>query len=535
MEATPTTSDQAAQNRPRFTGQALDYATLARIGTGRAVPELDETALARLAEARQTMEDHLSRNAAIYGATTGVGAMKDVRWSPEEIEEFNKGLVRAHHFGTGEPFPDRIVRMAIAIRINTALTGRVGCSRKLVEGYTQLLEHDIIPIVRRTGSIGCADIGLMGQLSAVLWGVGETVYEGRRMDAAGALESAGLEPMVLGPRDSLAAIAVNAISLAAGADVLQRAAGALRVMLATGLAAAEALGASRQPWQSVTAVGTQCEADIGAWLWERARRIGWTEVTHVHDPLSLRVMPQVFGTTFRSLMFASDTLLAATGRTDDNPVVIGNEVLTSGNSLPLDATVYLQAAQLAVAHAARNAFNRCALLANGGRRDLPVNLVPPGCVATGFGPSLKLAGELYRRISILAQPVSMDALTVAAGMEDEAAFLPLVVERLEDQVRAMHRLSALEAIFTCQAMDILGDEPRGVPGLIYERTRRHVAYYTADRPLSAGVEAVEAELLSTDTMAELLERGPLSKIDSYFALGSVSWPAASERSGGGQA
>ena len=39
---------------------------------------------------------------------------------------------------------------------------------------------------------------------------------------------------------------------------------------------------------------------------------------------------------------------AATGRTDDNPVVVDGQVLTSGGSLPLDVTIFLQTAQLAL-------------------------------------------------------------------------------------------------------------------------------------------------------------------------------------------
>ena len=102
----------------------------------------------------------------------------------------------------------------------------------------------------------------------------------------------------------------------------------------------------------------------------------------------------------------------------------------AGGSLPLDVTIFLQTAQLAVAHAARNSFNRCVLLGNGARRDLPINLVPKGAIATGFGPVIKLAGELFARVLSMSNPVSAQAMVVAAGLEDEAAFLPLVVERL---------------------------------------------------------------------------------------------------------
>jgi histidine ammonia-lyase len=174
-----------------------------------------------------------------------------------------------------------------------------------------------------------------------------------------------------------------------------------------------------------------------------------------------------------------------------------------------------------MAHAARNSFNRCVLLGNGARRDLPINLVPPGAIATGFGPIIKLAGELFARVLSMSAPVSATSLVVAAGLEDEAAFLPLVVERFERQVRALRRLAALEALLSAQAMDLLGDRPEGIPRLIYERTRCHAEFYRVDRPLSAEVEAIENDLASEASIGELISQAPIPDLDDFFALGPV--------------
>ena len=76
-------------------------------------------------------------------------------------------------------------------------------------------------MVRRTGSIGCADIGLMGQIGAVLTGVGEAYYQNRRLPAEAALAEAGLKPAHLKPRDSLASISVNAVGYAAAAEAVR--------------------------------------------------------------------------------------------------------------------------------------------------------------------------------------------------------------------------------------------------------------------------------------------------------------------------
>ena len=504
-----------------LSGKPLSFAALARIGAHLVTLLPDPAAMRRVERARDVVEARIAAGFPVYGSTTGVGAMKDVEWSDDELETFNLGLVRAHHFGTGAPFPSSVVRNAMAIRVNTALTGRVGCTPDLVNAYLALLAADVVPVVRRTGSIGCADIGLMGQIGAVLNGVGEAVYQNRRLPAEQALADAGLKPARMPPRDSLASISVNAVGFAAAAEATRAAAGAVRMLLATSLTTAGALGASRDPWKAVAHVGTEREAEIGGWLFHNAMGWDWPDATHIQDPLSLRMMPQVFGTVFDTLRVCGRTILAATGRTDDNPVVVDGSVLTSGGSLPLDVTIYLQTAQLAMAHAARNSFNRCVLLGNGVRRGLPINLVPPGAIATGFGPIIKLAGELFARVLSMSSPVSATSLVVATGLEDEAAFLPLVVERFERQVRALRRLAALEALLSAQAMDILGDRPRGIPGLIYERARKHAAFYRVDRPLSAEVEAVENDLASELTLGELISQAPIPDLDDFFALGPV--------------
>jgi len=499
-------------------GSPLGFDSLARIGAGHLPITVDPAGMERCSAGRQALESVIASGRAVYGATTGVGAMKDREFLPEELDRFSAGLVRAHHFGTGDPFPQEVVRTAMAIRVNTAMSGKVGCSTELVDAYLGLLAANVTPIVRRTGSIGCADIGLMGQIGAVIAGVGEAMHGGRRMTAPDALAAAGLKPLKMAPKDSLASISINAIGYAASAGALRAAASAVRMLFATALATAAAMGASRDPWEAATHVGTPHERIAGRWLWEASGTFPWPTGTHIQDPLSLRMMAQVFAMTSDSLVNAGMSVVEATARLDDNPVVIGDRILTSGGSLPLDVAVTMQTVSLALAHVARNSFNRCVLIGNGGRRGLPINLVAPGAIATGFGPIIKLAGELFARVLIMAQPISAQSMVVAGGLEDEAAFLPLIVERLERQVEAIRRMAALEALLAAQAIDILGDRPEGVVAMVYRAARLHADFYYEDRPLSSDVEAIEEALISAPVVTELLALAPLQEIDHFFAL-----------------
>ena len=501
-----------------LTGQPLGFSRMVEIGSGRAAVSTSTDGMARVQAARDVLEQAIAAGKPVYGATTGVGAMKDVEWSPDAITAFNLGLVRAHHFGTGAAFPISVVRNAIAIRVNTALAGHTGCTAALVEAFLAFLEKDVIPVVRKTGSIGCGDIGLMGQIGAVLVGDGEAVYRGKRMEAKDALAAAGLKPLAMAPRDGLAALGVNAVSFANAAETLRHAVSSTRVLLSTGLLACGALGASKDPWEAVTAVGTPREAQTGAWLMQAAQPWDWEVTTHIQDPLSVRMIAQVFGAVFESLMAAGFRIVSATARPDDNPVVAGGKILTSGGSLPLDVTLLLESSVLSMAHAARNAFNRCVLLGNGMREGLPVNLVPKGAIATGFGPMIKLAGEIFSRVLSMCNPVSAQSLVVAGGLEDEAAFLPLVIDRLDRQMEALKRLAAIEAMLAAQALDILGIEPSGVSADIYKVVRKYAAFLTVDRTLSCEIEAIELALASGEFMARLTDVAPLPAVDDFFAL-----------------
>jgi len=71
-------------------------------------------------------------------------------------------------------------------------------------------------------------------------------------------------------------------------------------------------------------------------------------------------------------------------------------------------------------------------------------------------------------------------------------------------------------------MDISGDTPGNVPGIIYSLVRRHADTYRQDRPLSAEVEAVEDALASDDLMNELISHSTIMELDEFFALGPVA-------------
>jgi histidine ammonia-lyase len=132
---------------------------------------------------------------------------------------------------------------------------------------------------------------------------------------------------------------------------------------------------------------------------------------------------------------------------------------------------------------------------------------------------MKLVVELYMRVQSMAVPLSAQSIVVAGGLEEEATFLPLIVERMEMQVRDLRQMAAIEALLSAQAIDLLGDKPEGVTQIAYDCVRALSPVYLKDRPLSKEIEALHEVFASEDLLFALVAAAPMPEFDDFFALG----------------
>ncbi|MEK1948519.1 MAG: hypothetical protein AAAB36_23565 [Ensifer adhaerens] len=121
-------------------------------------------------------------------------------------------------------------------------------------------------------------------------------------------------------------------------------------------------------------------------------------------------------------------------------------------------------------------------------------------------------------VQSMAVPLSAQSIVVAGGLEEEATFLPLIVERMETQVRDLRQLAAIEAILSSQAIDLVGDAPHGIVKLAHERTRSISPIYLKDRPLSKEIEALQGAFTCHDLLRTFVTMAPMPEFDDFFAL-----------------
>ncbi|MCX7039779.1 MAG: aromatic amino acid lyase, partial [Spirochaetes bacterium] len=178
--------------------------TIARAG---AKVELAPDARRKVERSRALVETWVREGRAVYGVTTGFGALCDVVIPAEQTRALQENILLSHAAGVGDPLPDEVVRATMAVRINDLARGLAGLRLETLEALVALLNAGVCPVVPEKGSVGASgDLAPMAHLALVLIGGGEAFYRGSRMSGGDALTAAGLTPIRLEAGEGLALI-----------------------------------------------------------------------------------------------------------------------------------------------------------------------------------------------------------------------------------------------------------------------------------------------------------------------------------------
>src|SRR5437879_1779271 len=207
---------------------------------------LAAAAKTRLASARRLVDRLVREDRVVYGLTTGVGALKNVRIPPADTRQLQRNLMMSHAVGVGPPLPEEIVRAALLVRVNQFCQGTSGVSPQVAQRLVDLLNHDICPWVPEKSSLGASgDLPPPAHVGLVLIGEGNVWVKGERRPGREALRAAGLEPIELQAKDALSVLNGTHFMSGAARLVLHD---ARRLLLTADVAAAlsvEALRGSR--------------------------------------------------------------------------------------------------------------------------------------------------------------------------------------------------------------------------------------------------------------------------------------------------
>ncbi len=495
-----------------LTGSALDAGAVERIAVERAPVRLDRAALEAVARNRAALEAAIARGDAIYGVTTGLGALVRERVTFEEAASSQRDVLRSHAAGVGEPLPREVVRAALAVRLNGLLRAHSGVRPVVLERIAALLNGDLVPRVPRTGSLGSSgDLAPSAHAFLPLVGEGELAgSDGAARPAREVLAEARLEPLELAPKEALALINGTHFMAGAGALLAQR---ARRLLDTADAAAALSLEALRGEPDAFDArvqelrplEGQARSAAVVRALVAGSERLG-TRERDLQDAYSLRCVPQVHGAAREGLGFFERLVATDLNAVTDNPLVFDNplRVVSAGNFHGQSLSLAFDLLRVVLADVASISERRTfRLLSPSLNFGLPAFLTPDAGRSTGYMVVQYTAAALVSELRVIAHPASPDTVPTSDNQEDHvsmgmtgALFALEAIERAETVL-------AIELLCAAQALELVPGKPGAGSQGVYELVRARVPPLVEDRPPAPDIEGVR-ELVAAGEVAAVV-------------------------------
>ncbi|MGH1477337.1 MAG: histidine ammonia-lyase [Geminicoccales bacterium] len=401
---------------------------------------------------------------AIYGVNTGFGKLANVKIAADDMATLQRNLILSHCCGVGEPLDAATTRLMMILKMLSLGRGASGVRWSVIAMIEAMLERGVVPIVPVQGSVGASgDLAPLAHMTAVLIGEGEAIWRGEMMPGASALRMAGLEPIILGPKEGLALINGTQFSTACALASLFGAWRNAAASVITSALSTDAIMGSTAPL--VDEIHT-LRGHAGQIAVARAMRVlmagsGIREShrdgdNRVQDPYCIRCQPQVTGAAMDLLHFAGSTLEVEANAVTDNPLVLVDEerIVSGGNFHAEPVAFAADQIALALSEIGAIAQRRVALMVD---PTLSFDLMPFLTPDPGLNSGLMIAevttAALMSENKHLANPCSTDSTPTSANQEDHVSMAAYGARRLARMNANLNTILGVELICAAQGIE----------------------------------------------------------------------------------
>lgn len=472
---------------------------------------LASEAIGKMQRSRAVVERLAAGDAPVYGVNTGVGKLSDIRIPAADLEQLQRNVVRSHACGVGAPLGRAEVRAMMLIRANGLAKGFSGIRPVVAERLCQMLNLGVTPVVPSRGSVGASgDLAPLAHMALVLIGEGEAELAGERLAGGEALRRAGIEAIVLASKEGISLVNGTQAMLALGCRELsagERLADTADVVCAmttdaqrgTPRAFHEAIQRARPHPGQATSAANLVRLIEGSEI--RASHLG---CGRVQDAYSLRCAPQVHGAVRDTLAEARRVFEIELNSATDNPLVIGEEILSGGNFHGQTLALHLDYLAIALTALASIAERRIDRLVNPFLNEgLPPFLAARPGLESGLMMAQVTAAALVSENKILAHPASVDSITTSGNKEDYVSMGMTAAIKLKKIVGNALNVLAVEAIAASQALEFLAPLKPG---------RRAQQAMAAIRAVCPPLEHDRSMAPDFARVAEVLKRGDVAAV-----------------------
>ncbi len=448
----------------------------------------------------------------VYGVNTGFGKLASVRIAPDDTETLQRNLILSHCCGVGEPLETANVRLMMALKLLSLGRGASGVRWEICSQIEAMLTRAVLPVIPVQGSVGASgDLAPLAHMAAAMIGEGEAFFAGERLSGGDALRRAGLEPVVLGPKEGLALINGTQFSTACALVGLFEAQRAARAAIVTSAMSTDAIMGSTAPLNpAIHALrGHRGQIDVAAAM---SRLLDGSQIRDSHregdkrvqDPYCIRCQPQVTGAAIDLLRQAGRTLEIEANAVTDNPLVIAEtgDILSGGNFHAEPVAFAADQIALALAEIGAIAQRRVALMVDPALSfDLPPFLTPEPGLNSGLMIAEVTSAALMSENKHLANPCSTDSTPTSANQEDHVSMAAHGARRLLRMNANLSVILGIEAICAAQGIEQRAPLTTAAPlRAALEALRAHVPSLRQDRYLAPDLQAA-AQCVRDDVLA----------------------------------
>lgn len=443
------------------------------------------------------VEQIVANGKPVYGINTGFGPLCTTMISPDQTRKLQENILKSHAVGLGEPIPTEIAKLMLILKLHALAKGYSGIQEQTLDRIVWHIEHDVIPVVPKQGSVGASgDLAPLSHLFIPLIGLGKVHYQGKTLSAAEVLRQHQLEAIHLGPKEGLALINGTQFMAAFGVKVLDRFYNILAHVDITGAMMLEGLLGSVKPFstelhQLRPYAGNQHVAQTILNLLHESEIVhSHATCARVQDPYSLRCMPQVHGASRNAWLHLKQTLEIEINSVTDNPVVFDeNHTISGGNFHGQPIAMPLDYACLAASEIGNISDRRIYLSLEGDTPGVPKLLLKETGLNSGFMIPQYTTAALASENKGLCFPSSADSIPTSLGQEDHVSMGSIGARKALQVIENVEKILGVELFCAAQAVDFHAPLKSGkIMTALYEHVRTKIKHVTEDQIMYEDME-----------------------------------------------
>ena len=437
----------------------------------------------------------------VYGINTGFGIFSDKKIKIDESNLLSRNLILSHAVGTGPVLPVEITRAAMLVRANTLAKGFSGIRLEVIETLIEMLNKGVTPVVPSQGSLGSSgDLCPLSHMALVLTTdekdleseSGFAEFEGKVYTGKEAMEKAGINRIVLGPKEGLAinngatfSAAIGAIAVFDSNYMVELAdrsiAMTLEVLLGCSGAFDERIHMARGQVGQIKSAKKIRESFSGSTLVD--------STDSIQDAYSLRCAPQIHGSVRDTVEYVEKIIEREINAATDNPLIFEPGIAISGGNFhgePVGLAMdFLSIALCELgAISERRIFRMTDGKLNSGLPPMLVDSVDKAGLNSGMMMLQYTAASLVLENQTLATPDSVHSLPTSAEQEDHNANAMTAARHTDMIIDNLQQIIGIEIYMAARGLDLRMRVQPGKTGLstqkLYETIRGKVPYTAGD-------------------------------------------------------